>query len=175
MLESFPIHRAPSASPTPAGGLVKIRLPIVAPRGFGRSLTFSSSSFATAWEEAGGPTLPLKAAAIPPGGRARKGLAAEAVETVTAVGVHYARAPSGLESQGRPSLVEVVQPHPPPLRPRRRRLPREDPPSDRGSPGVREVPDLFLQLSSHLEGGGDPLLAVEPGEGLAAEALEQWP
>jgi hypothetical protein len=25
---------------------------------------------------------------------------------------------------------------------------------------------------SHLEGGGDPLLAVEPGEGFAAEALE---
>jgi hypothetical protein len=99
-----------------------------------------------------------------------------------------------------------MPPHPRPLR---RRLPHEDPPSDRGSAGVREVADLLLQLPldrlggadgapfalsevgpvvvaqaddidlgglgpilADLEGGGDPLLAVEPGEGLAAEALE---
>src|SRR3954462_1709524 len=98
---------------------------------------------------------------------------------------------------------------PPSPRPLRRRLPGEDPPSERGSPGVREVADLLLELFldrlggadgapfalsevgpvvvaqaddvdlgglgpvlSHLEGGGDPFLTVEPGEGFAAEALE---
>src|SRR5947199_3328236 len=117
---------------------------------------------------------------------------------------------AGLESEeAEQSLIEVLQAMPPSPRPLRRRLPREDPPSDRGSAGVGEVSDLLLQLSldrlggadgapfalsevgpvvlaqaddvdlgglrpvlSHLEGGGDPFLTVEPGEGFAAEALE---
>ena len=48
---SKPIHRTPPPAPSGGGCLVKILLPIVAPRGFGNSRTFSSSSCSTSRAE----------------------------------------------------------------------------------------------------------------------------
>jgi hypothetical protein len=55
---SSPNHRPPA----PSGGscLVKIRRPIVVPRRFGKSRTFSASPLSTAWGERTGPICALR-------------------------------------------------------------------------------------------------------------------
>jgi hypothetical protein len=51
--------KPPPPAPFDGGCLVKIRLPIVAPQGFGKSLTFSSSSLSMAWGSGRGPICTL--------------------------------------------------------------------------------------------------------------------